>query len=255
MKVTMLLALAMYLTGCGCEVIDTGHRGIEKRFGEIQGDPLTEGLKFYNPITSTIVELDIREEKLEGKTPAYTKDTQIAEINYALTFAPDPARIGDLYKNLGEEWPKKIVEPLVLDTIQDVIGQVIADDLMANREQTRLKAFAKMRDTLTERHVFLTQLAFVNVDFDDAYEKAVEAKVVAIQKAAQAKNKTVEVEENAKQSIISAKAEAESMQIRAAALSQNKGLVEYEAVQKWDGKLPVNMFGGATPFINLTPSK
>lgn len=41
------------------------------------------------------------------------------------------------------------------------------------------------------------------------------------------------------------------MEIKSEALSKNKGLTEYEAVQKWDGKLPQYMLGGATPFINL----
>ena len=41
------------------------------------------------------------------------------------------------------------------------------------------------------------------------------------------------------------------MAIRANALAQNKALVEYEAVQKWNGKLPIYMMGNAIPFINL----
>ena len=45
------------------------------------------------------------------------------------------------------------------------------------------------------------------------------------------------------------------MSIRAHALTQNKALVEYEAVQKWDGKLPEYMMGGAMPFINLAAKK
>jgi len=49
-----------------------------------------------------------------------------------------------------------------------------------------------------------------------------------------------------------AKANAESMTIRANALSQNPKLVEWEAVQKWNGELPNYMLGGATPFINMT---
>ena len=41
------------------------------------------------------------------------------------------------------------------------------------------------------------------------------------------------------------------MRIRSQALSQNQNLVAYEAVQKWDGKLPVNMYGSAPlPFID-----
>ena len=49
----------------------------------------------------------------------------------------------------------------------------------------------------------------------------------------------------------SAEAEAKSMAIRANALSKNKALVEYEAVQKWNGILPQYMMGESIPFINL----
>ena len=57
---------------------------------------------------------------------------------------------------------------------------------------------------------------------------------------------------NAEATVLNAKAEAESIRIRANALEANAKLVEWEAVQKWDGKLPVYSMGGAVPFINLS---
>ena len=75
--------------------------------------------------------------------------------------------------------------------------------------------------------------------------------MIAVEQAKEAKNKTVRIEEESKQQIIQAQAEAESMRIRANALTQNKNLVEYEAVQKWNGKLPEYMMGGTMPFINI----
>lgn len=49
-----------------------------------------------------------------------------------------------------------------------------------------------------------------------------------------------------------AKAEAESIKIKAEALKANANLVELNAVEKWDGKLPVNMYGSAPiPFLNI----
>ena len=75
------------------------------------------------------------------------------------------------------------------------------------------------------------------------------------QEALKAKNKTVQVQEEAKQKVIAAEAEARSMAIRAQALSQNKSLVQYEAVQKWDGKMPQYMLGNSVPFINVNPAK
>jgi len=56
--------------------------------------------------------------------------------------------------------------------------------------------------------------------------------------------------------ITEAQAHAESMRIKANALKTNRSLIEYEAIQKWDGNLPQFMMGsgGAVPFINLTPA-
>ena len=89
------------------------------------------------------------------------------------------------------------------------------------------------------------------IKYSSTFEKAIENKVTAEQEALKAKNKTVQVQEEAKQKVISAEAEAKSMAIRVNALTQNKALVEYEAVQKWDGKLPTYNMGGSIPFINL----
>ena len=251
-SVLSLLFLSLLVTSCGFEVVDTGRRGVLTRFGKVTGEPLDEGLHFYNPITSNIVELSVREEKIEDNTLAFTRDTQTVAISYSLTFNPSPTKIGVLYQNLGREWADKIVKPLVLQSVKDVVGQYVADDLVSKREEARAKSFEELKANLAQRDVAVTQLAFTNLDFDDAYEKAVEAKVVAIQNAARAKNATVEVEEQARQKVIAAQAEAKSMQIRSEALSQNKSLVEYEAVQKWDGKLPSYMMGNSVPFINMS---
>lgn len=51
--------------------------------------------------------------------------------------------------------------------------------------------------------------------------------------------------------IISSQAEAESIRIKAAAISANANIVQYEAVQKWNGVLPTTNAGGAVPFIGL----
>lgn len=246
------LLLAVLLSGCGFEVINTGHRGIETNFGKVIGDPLIEGIHFYNPFTSSIQELSVQEQKLEEKTECFTKDTQKVTIAFALTYYPDPSKIGEIYKQFGKGWEEKTIIPATLGSIKDVVGQYIADDLVSKREVSKLAAQKELTEQLAKRFITVTRLDFTNLDFDDGYEKAVENKVIAVQKAAEAKNKTVEVEESAKQVVLKAKAEAESMKIRSEALSQNKSLVSYEAVQKWDGKLPQYILGnGATPFINM----
>jgi prohibitin 2 len=247
----LLVLASLSLVGCGMEQVEEGFRGIETRFGKVQGDPLPPGLHFYNPLTSSIFEMDVREHKIEAETEAFTRDTQKVMVTFAITYYPQQDKVGELYSQFGKDWDAKIVNQAVLGSIKDVIGQYIADDLVNKREAAKGAAQAELKEALLSRHVNVTRLDFINLNFDDAYEKAVEAKVVAIQRAAEAKNKTVQVEEEAKQKVTAAQADAESMRIKSLALSQNRGLVEYEAIQKWDGKLPEIMMGGATPIINL----
>lgn len=252
MKILLALILAGGCCGCGFEVINAGHRGVELHFGKIIGEPMSEGLYFYNPFTSSILELNVQEQIYQGETTCFTRDTQSVTIKYALTYYPEAAKIGELYRQFGAEWDAKIIVPATLGSIKDTVGQYIADDLVGKREASKAAAQKELAESLAKRSVIVTRLDFLNLDFDDAYEKAVESKVVATQHAAEAKNVTVEVEENAKQTVLKARAEAESMRIRSEALEKNQNLVRFEAVKKWDGKLPQYVLGGGvTPFVNM----
>lgn len=247
-----LIGMVLLLSGCGFEVVDTGYRGVETNFGKVVGEPLPEGLHFYNPFTSNIEEINVQEQIFGGDTTCFTKDTQSVKVSYALTYYPDPSKIGDMFKQFGSGWKEKIILPALLGSVKDTIGQYVADDLVGKREISKAAAQKELSESLVKRNVFVTRLDFVNLDFDDAYEKAVEEKVVATQKAMQAKNKTVEVEEQAKQTVMIAKAAAESMRIQSEALKENQNLTKFEAVKKWDGKLPQYVLGnGVTPFVNL----
>lgn len=258
MKVTNLLSIILATLAlsllAACTQVDTGERGIKTRFGEIVGDPLPEGLYFYNALTTSITEFKVRETTWENSTPIFTRDTQRVEVAFAITFYPDPLFVTKIYKEIGREDDliAKIIMPVVLGSIKDSVGSVIADELVGKREAVTKAALAEVKENLSARHVIVTDLQFTNLDFDDAYEKAVEEKVVAIQRAKKAINDTERIKEEATQTIKTAIAEADAMKIKTTALSQSKSLVEYEAVQKWNGVLPQYMFGGgSTPFIDI----
>lgn len=240
----VVLFSALALSGCGFRQVDEGNRGVEMTWGKMVGDPLLPGLHFYNPISSTILPLSVREEKLEATTVSFTKDTQAATVKYAITFYPDPKRIGHLYSQFGTEWDKKIIDQEVLAGMKDVIAKYDANELISMREAATQGIQNKLQAVLAARDVVFTGFTITNIDFNEEYEKAVEAKVTAMQNAAAEKNKTVQIQEQAKQRIATAQAEAESMRIKSQALEKNKGLTSYEAVLRWDGHLPPS-FGGS----------
>jgi regulator of protease activity HflC (stomatin/prohibitin superfamily) len=213
---------------------------------------LSEGLHFYNPLSSEIIEMNVQEQKYGNETITYTKDTQKVILHSVLNHYPDPSRMNEFYQKYGLNWESKLIPQVVLGSIKDVIGKINADDLNGARDRTAQQIESEIEKKLTKIHISVRGFELTSIAFEHDYEKAVEAKVIATQKAIEAKNRTAEVKEQASQRLIEAKSMAESMKIRSEALSRNRSLVEYEAVQKWNGQLPQIMMGDkGLPFIQL----
>ncbi len=244
--------IAVSVAGCGIKVVDTGQRGIKTRFGEIVSESLPEGLYFYNPITSNIVEIDTRVQRQDGETDTYTRDVQQAAIKYTLNYRLQQNAAHIMYRDIGRDWEQKLIPQVVLGTLKEVVGKWDAVDLIANRDKAGQTALEAIKSNLAERNVEVSRLEITDITYTTEFENSVEQKVIAQQKAIEEQNRTKQIEEQARQKVLSAEAEAKSMQIRAEALEQNAKLVEWEAVQKWNGVLPQYMLGsGTTPFINL----
>ena len=254
--VIFIAIFVLSIAGCGIKVVDTGQRGVKTRFGEITSTSLPEGLYFYNPITSNIIEIDTRVQRQDGDTESYTRDVQQAHIKYTLNYRLQQDKAHIVYRDVGRDWEQKLIPQVVLGTLKEVVGKWDAVDLIANRDKAGVAAFEAIRKNLGERNVTVSRFEITDIAYTHEFEQSVEQKVIAQQKAIEEQNRTKQIEEQARQKVLSAEAEAKSMQIRAQALEQNAKLVQWEAVQKWNGVLPQYMLGnGATPFINLTPGK
>lgn len=247
---------------CSMTTVDTGHRGVKVRFGEVMGEGLTEGLYFINPFTTDIVEMDVRVLKWDGETQAYTKDVQQAVIHFTLTYGLHQAKAADTYRTVGVDWAAKLVGQVVNEEIKREFGQHEAVELVAQRDRASRAIESALISKLGERNIHVSGFQLTNIDYTKEFEHAVEAKVIAQQAAIEEQNRTVQKQElatqqivqakgNAEATILNAKAEAESIRIRANALEANAKLVEWEAVQKWNGILPQYMLGNSTPFINI----
>lgn len=254
MKKIVALIMLLSLTGCGYTTVDTGYRGVETHFGKVVSESLPEGLYWYNPFTSDVIQIDTRIQKWDGQTTAYTRDVQQATALFTLNYRLDPTKAHIVYQSVGTDWAAKLVGQVVHESIKREFGQHEAVDMVSQRDKASRSIEAEVTAKLADRSVVVTGFQLTNIDYTNEFEHAVEAKVVAQQKAIEEANRTKQIEEQKTQAILRAEGEAESIRIRANALAQNAKLVEWEAVQKWDGKMPQYMLGGAVPFIQM-PAK
>lgn len=242
------------------QVIDSKERGVVRYLGKISDRTLEPGIHIEIPFVSVITKIDIITKNLElANVKIYTKDQQSARLDAVANYNIAPDKVITLYKKLGTLdkvlLESNIIFPILQSIIRNELGKWTAEQVITEKERIAAEIFDALQkaqnDTGLDTIINFSNFEIVAVNLDEAYEAATRAKVIAEQQAKTAENKTKQIQEEAKQKVIQAKAEAEGMKIRSEALSKNRSLVEYEAVQKWDGKLPEYMMNGAVPFINL----
>lgn len=258
----VIILVLVLLSALSFTVIDEGYIGVKYQFGRIVDTDLNAGLNFKIPFIQTIKTVDIREQMYEMNTSAYTKDTQTVEnLQVKLNYIYDKAAIGDIIRNIGiNNVETKLIIPQMQASMKNAIGQVRAEDLVQNRSTVQENIEDSLRESLGQSGIIVVSFAMENLDFEDGFEESIRAKVAAEQQALTMQNKTKEKEELARQKVIEAQAEADSEKIKADAqaysieviqkqLTQSPEYIQYQQVQRWDGKLPQVMGENVNPFV------
>ena len=260
----LLAAVLVALGSASFTIIEEGYIGVKYQFGKIVDDSLSAGLNFKVPFVQTIRQVDVREQMYQMDANAYTKDTQTVEgIQTKLNYVYDRGELSNIIRNVGiNNVESKLLIPQMQSIVKNEIGQYKAEDLVQNRTTVQESIEEKLRESLGQSGIIVVSFAIENLDFEDGFEEAIRAKVVAEQEALKMQNKTKEKEELARQMVIEAQAEAESQKIRADAeayaieaiqkqLQQSPEYIELQRVQKWDGKYPQVMGNSVNPFVAL----
>ena len=118
-----------------------------------------------------------------------------------------------------------------------------------------------VREQTSDIGIIIEKIYFIgDLRLPDTVIAAINSKIEATQKAQQRENELREAEAEAKKVVAKAegeaestltvaKAEAEAIRLKSAALTPQ--IVQYEAIQKWDGMLPKFSGSGVVPFINV----
>lgn len=231
--------------------IRSTERGVLSTFGKMSDTVVEDGLHLKIPFIQSIKRVNVQQKKFDGHENSYTRDVQTSEVDYTINYDLVRENVSKLMKNVGDDYHNRIVVPFVRSAMKEAFGNFAATEIVENRDAVRRAIEASLRQTLDSNYFMNIQFQLVDIDFDDQFENAIKEKQVAEQNALKAKNVTIQVEEQAKQTKIKAEADAEAMRIKANALERNPKLVNYEAVQKWDGKMPQYMLGNSVPFIDI----
>lgn len=239
-------------------IIGAGERGVVMNFGAVSNDVLGEGLHWRTPIVQNVKIMDVQIQKETVKAGAASRDLQEVKTELAINFHLDPGAVHRLYQTVGMSYQSRIIDPAVQEAVKAATAKYTAEEVITKRQLVRDDIKAILTTRLSKDGIILDEVSITDFNFSESFNTAIEAKVTAEQNALRAKNDLEKVKMEAQQRIEQAQAEAQAIRIQAESISAQGGdsYVQMKAIEKWDGKLPVQMVpNGTVPFINLTKGK
>lgn len=255
--------------------IDETERGVLLRNGALVG-VIEPGLSFKTPFIESVRLISVQSQVTAYEDlQAYSKDQQSAQLKVSVSWhiAPsDVAKVYTQFKDL-EGIRDRMISRQVPTQVENVFGKFNAVAAVQNRVQLVNDISTAIKATITGP-VIIDSVQVENIDFSDAYEKAIEARMAAevqvktreqqlateqvqaqirvTQAQAEADSQVAQAKANALATELRGKAEAEAIKARAQALASNQNLVELTKAERWNGVLPTTVLpNGALPFIDI----
>ena len=267
-KIVLLAIIVLVIIGVvassSVKIVDAGNRGILTHWNavDLTNPPLDEGIHFVIPFQDDVVQMEVRTLKYDTSTRSASKDLQTVQTTVTVNYHPDTERVHFLYKEIGLSYENRVIQPAIDETVKQVSANYNAEELITKRPLVKADIENAIRDRLNQFYIDTEVISITDFEFSPLFAKAIESKVEAEQKAQKAENDLIRIEVEARQleaqavglaaaNIAEAQGEAEAISVINSALSSNPYYLEWLKTQAWDGKLPLVVGEGGTPFISI----
>lgn len=290
--IAALIALvALGMVFASWRTIDPGFVGIVfDKAGRRVTNTAEPGWAFINPFTQSITTYPVgvqtlvmvrenREGEVEGddSVKVGTREGQTMYADVSIQYSVNKEQAAQLYQT----WAGRPIESIEDDFVRQVARSVL-NDIASQYEWEEIygekrieytdKVSAEIKRRFSEKSLQFESLNLRGWFLPEALQKALEAKVAAQQQVQQQQYQLEQARIKAEQDKVAAEGQANALRAQAegeaqATLTRAKAqaeanrqlsqsltpdLIEYQQLQKWDGKLPVFTGGGATPLIDAT---
>ena len=250
--------LVILLAATPFAVVPAGNRGVLTTFGKVDDTVYAEGIHWRWPIAQKMHLIDVRIQKGEGEGEAASKDLQVVHTKVAVNFHLKPERVTETFRNVGnlDAVESRLILPAVQEAVKAATARYTAEELIAKRPEVRDAIRMALNERLTKHDVVIDEFSIVNFQFSKSFNEAIEAKTTAEQLKLKADRDLQRIRVEAEQKIASAEAEAKSLamqkqEVTGELLRLREVENQRRAIEKWDGKLPTYIAGGAVPFIQV----
>lgn len=243
---SLVMLLGLICVPMSVYTVDTGEVAVVKFLGQANNVRYA-GTYFDFWITNTFQKYDTKTQTIQINTATYSSDAQTMDIQMTVQYKimPDHAiKIAEQYGSL--EALQSRIESVAIEKAKATLSSYKAMNIIADRASMSPLVEEAIKKAIDEKfYVDIQTVAMTNIDFSDAFEKAVEDKMIAEQQQLKAnyenETKIAKAKADAEAKLVQAEAEAKANDLLEKSLTDK--ILRQLYIEKWDGKLPSTVAG------------
>lgn len=273
-----ILVLGLITGLSSCTKVDSGCTGVRVQFGAVQETAFEAGLHFKTPFVEKVIEMNNKVQKVEVDAGSTSKDLQSVDSTLAVNYHLAKESSIAMYKNIGLSYEDTILQPAIQEATKSVMAAYRAEELIQRRGEVSIAIMDEITKKVSDYGIIIDEFNITNFGFSQAFDDAIEQKLVAeqnkIKAATENEQRVAAAEADAAEAKARAEGEAESLKIKAegeaaaikakadAEAEANKKiresitseLIDYNKIEKWNGQQP-NVVGGGSGAIIVDATK
>ena len=220
--VGLVAAVLLMLGITSCTTVDTGHVGVPKVFGKVQGYTLEPGMHFINPV-ATVTHMDTRtlnytmsHVKMEGQkdgddsVDVISKDGLKVSMDISVLYNIAPEKTPWIVQTIGGDISENIVRPQIRAAIRDNAAAHTAVELYSDKKDVFVaNVQAQLGKALANYGITVQQVMLRSIQLPAEVMNAITAKMQAQQQAQAMQYKLDQEKQEAERKRVQAQGEAD----------------------------------------------
>ena len=180
----LMMCLALSALTTSCTVVKQGEVGVKRTFGKYADRPYTEGLRVFNPFTTTVVKVPVQTENMEVSLNLPSKEGLNIRADISILYNLKANKAPDLLREIGRNYENNVILPVFRSTVSDVTARYFAKDMHTGERATIEVAIRdQMAGRLEERGILIEAVLIKSIQLPANLARAIEEKLEAEQRA------------------------------------------------------------------------
>lgn len=260
LKLATVMIFALGFTSC--VTVRQGEVGVKRSLGKYADKTYTEGLRFFNPLTSKIEKISTRTENLELALMIPSKEGLNIRSEVSILYNVEAKKAPYILRSIGKDFEQNVILPVFRSAVADVSARFFAKDMHTGERSTIEKEIkGHMDNTLSGKGINIEAVLLKSIVLPTSLSDAMEEKLEAEQQAQRMEFVLDQSRRQADQKRIEAEGIRDAQMIIAEGLTP--AILKYKSIEAFlelakspntkiivsDGDLPIMMddSGGASP--------